>query len=199
MDEGKKLVFSLPNMRVMLERKYNNCLNFEHTVFLTEHYIEFMLAKHGFRLLNSEYFMEDHSIFFNAIRDTKIKTVDLPQDLYEKNKKLYLNYIGYHETLIKDLNQKIRNSARPVYLFGAHIFAQYLVGFGLDTSRIVCLLDNDLKKHGKRLYGTTLNVQSPKILRGIEKPLVILKAGVYNNEIRQDILENINASSSFLE
>ena len=35
MAPGKKHVFSLPNMEVMLERKYTNCINFEHIVFLT--------------------------------------------------------------------------------------------------------------------------------------------------------------------
>jgi len=199
MAEGKHLVFSLPNMQVMMERKYTNCINFEHTVFLTEPYIEFLLAKHGFRLLTKEYFMDDHSIFYAAIRDLSVKPLDLPHRLYEKNKQLYMNYVRYHEELIKDLNLKISGSTQPLYLFGAHVFAQYLIAFGLDTSRIVSLLDNDPKKQGKRLYGTNLMVQSPRVLRGVNNPFVILKAGVYNQEIKEDILWNINKSTTFLE
>jgi hypothetical protein len=42
-------------------------------------------------------------------------------------------------------------------------------------------------------------VQSPKILADIEAPVIILKAGVYNNEIKNDILNNINATTTFLE
>jgi hypothetical protein len=201
MGEGKHLVFSLPNMQVMLERKYNNCINFEHTVFLTEPYVEFLLAKHGFRLLTKEYFMDDHSIFYAAVRDPSVKHLELPHGLYEKNKQLYMDYVYYHEELIKDLNRNISDSTQPVYLFGAHVFAQYLIAFGLDTSRIVSLLDNDPNKQGKRLYGTSLmvQVQSPKVLRDVVKPVVILKAGVYNQEIKADILNNINASTTFLE
>jgi hypothetical protein len=199
MGEGKHLVFSLPNMQVMLERKYTNCINFEHTVFLTEPYVEFLLAKHGFRLLTKEYFMDDHSIFYAAVRDPSVKPLELPHGLYEKNKQLYMDYVHYHEELIKDLNRKISDSTQPVYLFGAHVFAQYLIAFGLDTSRIVSLLDNDPKKQGKRLYGTSLMVQSPKVLRDVVNPFVILKAGVYNQEIKADILNNINASTTFLE
>ena len=90
-------------------------------------------------------------------------------------------------------------STQPVYLFGAHVFAQYLIAFGLDTSRIVSLLDNDPKKQGKRLYGTTLLVQSPAVLRGDRRPTVILKAGVYNEEIKDDMLANINESTTFFE
>lgn len=199
MTTGKHLVFSLPNMQVMLERKYTNCINFEHTVFLTEPYVEFLLAKHGFRLVTKEYFMDDHSIFYAAIRDSSVNPIALQTDLYDKNKQLYMDYVRYHEELIKDLNRKIRESAQPVYLFGAHVFAQYLIAFGLDTSRIVSLLDNDPNKQGKRLYGSSLKVQSPKVLGEVESPAVILKAGVYNDEIKADILGNINKSVTFFE
>lgn len=199
MDDGKHLVFSLPNLQVMLKRKYTNCINFEHTVFLTEPYVEFLLAKHGFKLLDKEYFMDDHSIFYAAVRDQSVKPSDLPHGLYDKNKQLYLDYVHYHEDLIQDLNQKTGDSLYPTYLFGAHIFSQYLIAFGLNTKKIVSLLDNDPNKQGKRLYGTSLMVQSPRILSNIENPAVILKAGVYNDEIKSDILQNINSSTIFLE
>ena len=85
-----------------------------------------------------------------------------------------------------------------MYLFGAHVFAQYLTAFGLDITRITSVLDNDSKKQGNRLYGTPLLVNSPKILKDVQNPVVILKAGVYKNEIKEDILQNINAKSRFL-
>lgn len=199
MDEGKRLVFSLPNMKVMLERKYNNCINFEHTVFLTEPYVEFLLAEFGFRLLTKEYFQEDHSIFYLAVRDSSVKPIKLPNSLYEKNRELFMDYVQHHEELIQDLNHKISDHAQPVYLFGAHVFSQYLIAFGLNTNRIVSLLDNDPQKHGKRLYGTRLTVHSPRILRDVVNPCVILKAGIYSQEIKADILNNINASTIFFD
>jgi len=199
MQPGKHLVFTLPNMQVMLERKYTNCINFEHTVFLTEPYIEFLLAEHGFRVVRKQYFMDDHSIFYDAVRDPAVLAGSLPGGLYEKNRKLYLDYVDYHVKLVEELNRKIGAAARKVYLFGAHVFAQYLIEFGLDTRRITCLLDNDPKKHGRRLYGTGLKVSSPKILREVDQPIVVLKAGVYNDEIRSDILRNINPAATFLE
>lgn len=197
--EQKHMVFSLPHLSAWLVKKYTNCINFEHTVFLTEPYVEFLLAKHGFRLLTKEYFMDDHSIFYAAVRDTSVKPLELPHCLYEKNKQLYMDYVRYHEGLIKDLNRKISDSTQPVYLFGAHVFTQYLIAFGLDASRMVSVLDNDPKKQGKRLYGTSLMVQSPKVLRDVVNPAVILKAGVYNQEIKEDILGNINKSATFLD
>ena len=93
----------------------------------------------------------------------------------------------------------VERSIRPVYLFGAHVFSQYLIEFGLETGKISGLLDNDPNKHGKRLYGTSLFVQSPNILREVLEPLIILKAGVYNTEIKEAILNEINDSSTFIE
>jgi len=59
-------------------------------------------------------------------------------------------------------------------------------------------LDNSPIKIGKRLYGTNLKVNSPKILSKSSNPMVILKAGVYNDEIKKDIIENINPNTSFI-
>ncbi len=199
MDNGKYLIFSIPNMQIMLERKYTNCINFEHTIFLTEPYVEYLLAKHAFRLVKKEYFMGDHSIFYAAIKDISLKPNELPNGLYEKNKKLYNDYILYHEKLISELNNNMHSTHQNVFLFGAHVFAQYLIGFGLDTSRINSILDNDSNKQGKRLYGTSLNVHSPKKLKDQNSPIVILKAGVYNEEIKKDILGNINQNTVFWE
>lgn len=198
MSSGKKLVFSLPNMQAMLERKYTNCIMFEHTVFLTEFYIEYILARHGFEILNKEYFMNDHSIFFSAIRKPSATPISLQQGLYDKNRKIYMNYINYHKNLISELNHKMNQTSKPIFLFGAHIFAQTLLAFGLDTDKIICLLDNDSNKHGRRLYGTKLKVASPKILAEESNPIVILKAGAYSNEIKYDILSNINQNTEFI-
>ena len=143
--------------------------------------------------------MEDHSIFYFAIRDLDVKEIPLPKGLYEKNKNIYYDYVDYHKELIAKLNKEINKANRPVYLFGAHVFSQYLIKAGLQVDKILFILDNDTKKQGRRLYGTSINVASPKILIGVANPIVIIKAGFYNNEIKAEILENINDSTQFLE
>jgi SAM-dependent methyltransferase len=199
LQEGQSLIFSLPNMEAMLKRNYTNCLNFEHSIFITEPYVEYFLSKNGFRLIEKQYFKKDSSIFYSYVKDTGTKLIKLPKNLYEHNKKLYLNYLQYHQNLISDINEKISKTKlqQPIYLFGAHIFSQSLIQFGLSTKRIVNLLDNDIKKQGRRLYGTNLTVESPKILTNVENPVIILKAGIYNNEIIEDILNNINPNAVF--
>ena len=63
---------------------------------------------------------------------------------------------------------------------------------------ISCILDNDKSKHGNRLYGTNLHCFCPTVLKGQKNPIVILKAGIYNKEIKKDILKNINPTAIFI-
>lgn len=198
MTQGKMLIFSLPNMEVMLKRKYTNCINFEHTIFLTEDYIDSLMSKFGYRLVKKEFFKEDHSIFYAWIRDLNSDLIQLPDRLYENNRKIYQEYIDYHLSLVENLNSIMTQHDGPIYLFGAHVFSQYLLAFGLDQNRIGCIIDNDSKKQGRRLYGTKLSVNSPDILKDKNNVAVILKAGVYNNEIKSQILEKINQKVIFL-
>jgi hypothetical protein len=101
--------------------------------------------------------------------------------------------------MISSYNNKLDQIGGPVYLFGAHVFAQFLIQMGLDLTLIVSIIDNDKNKQGKRLYGSNLMVESPAILSDTDNPIVILKAGVYNEEIKDDILNNINRSCIFWE
>lgn len=197
LEEGKHLIFSIPNMNEMLKRKYTNFLNFEHTYFLSEEFVTYFLTNNNFEIVEKKYFKEDHSIFFRAKKNSKIKKTPLGQEAL-KNKSLFFEYIKHHLELVKQLNETINKLNSEVYLFGAHVFSQYLISFGLEESKISFILDNDPVKQGKRLYGTNLKVKSPKVLSKEKRPIVILRAGVYNDEIKKDILENINSKCEFI-
>lgn len=188
--EGDKHIFTFPNMLEQLTRKYTNCLNFEHTVFLTEYIVDYLLKKYGFNILAKDYF-KDHSIFYSTEKINKIPT-DLSENKYNEYKKIFMDFVGHHKEMVGDLNNKIDNAEEPVYFFGAHIFATYLFAFGLKQDKIISILDNSPAKQGKRLYGTPFKVESPKILKNKGSVNLILKAGIYNEEIKKDILGNIN-------
>ena len=49
------------------------------------------------------------------------------------------------------------------------------------------------------MYGSSLKVFSPSILSEENMPLIILKAGQYNEEIKKQILTKINAQATFYE
>jgi len=192
LQSGKMAIFSVPNMRVMLERKFTNCLNFEHTVYLSDDYIEFLLYSNGFSVTEKYYYQDDHSIFYAAQKINEKSHSQLPDGLYEKNKTLYMDYVEFHLSLISSVNDTIANHInKNIFLFGAHVQSQYLIGFGLNIDPVVAVLDNDKNKHGKRLYGTDKLVMDPLELSGLESPLVVIRAGTFTNEISRQ-LRSIN-------
>ncbi|TNH37448.1 hypothetical protein FDW45_00005 [Campylobacter helveticus] len=183
------MVFSLPNMQKWLENKFVNCLCFEHTLFLSEKILEFLCAKNQFKILKKRYF-EEHSVFYALKIDKSIKTDEvILENEYANNKALFENYMWFYKEKIDTLNLMIEQSQKEIYLFGAHLFSQFLLYNGLKSEKIKGILDNDANKQGKRLYGTKFSIFSPNILKGKKDILLILNSGIYNEEIKKGILE----------
>lgn len=191
---GGKVIFAYPQTASWLGKMFTNSINFEHT-FLIDDFIEYIFEAEGFRI-NSKQTYNDHSLFFIATKEENVISSRKLPNRYQSYKSLYMRFIEYHEQLVKELNQLILDSQEPVYLFGAHIFATYLFSIGLNPN-IAGILDNSKLKQGRRLYGTDHIVKSPEILKQYERVNVILKAGVYNSEIRDDIVRNINSRVVF--
>ncbi len=183
---GNRHIFTFPALLPMLERKWTNCLNFEHTAFLTEEITDYLLTKHGFAILEKKYYGDPHSIFY-ATEKTQVPAEVHMENRYAAYKALFMDYLSHHTDMIETLNTQIENSATPVYLFGAHIFSQTLIQFGLDTSHIISVLDNSPLKQGKRLYGTHFTVESPEVLAGKGPVNVIVKVASYHDEIVRQI------------
>jgi hypothetical protein len=83
------MIFSLPNLSVWLTKKYTNYINFERAVYLTEPFVDYLLAKHGFRVIEKEYYSDGHSIFYSTVRDSRVQPLQLDENLYVENKKIY--------------------------------------------------------------------------------------------------------------
>lgn len=194
---GGKLIFAYPQLKLWLARRYTNAINFEHTMLLTDvHLDHFLLPEYGFKTLDKKEY-NDHSFFYVVERVTTTVPLGEFVNPYAEHKKIFQEFIDHHADLIAELNEKIAESSAPVYLFGAHLFSQYLIAFGLDTEKIAGILDNSPLKYGKRLYGTRFVVDHPRVLKDKGLVNIILKAGVYNEEIKKDILENINSEVAF--
>ena len=194
---GGKLIFAYPNLEHWFKEKFTNAINFEHTMLMTDYYVDYFLKKTGFKIIEKvEY--EKHSHFY-TVEKIEIEKNNIPLDnRYKHYKNMFNDYINYYKELISQINQKIEETNSKIFLFGGHIFSQYLIAFGLNTFKIVNILDNSPLKQEKRLYGTDLIVKSPKVLSNYNNPIVILKAGLYNNEIMEDILTNINPNTKFI-
>lgn len=189
---GSRMIFSIPNLFNYLKHKFVNTINFEHTYFLTEEVVIYMFESLSYKLVEKRYF-ENHSIFycFEKIDGTH-KDISITNN-YKINKKAYLEMITHYTVEVDLLNNAIHNYNGEVFIFGAHIFTQYLTYMGLDTKRIKCILDNSKIKLGKRLYGNSLFVSNPDIIQDLKNPLVIVRAGQYQSEIINQ-LKKINSS-----
>ena len=132
-------------------------------------------------------YLSDINGYEEYLNTTNLK--EMKEDLTKEQYHLY-DIISACESILDDIEDN-------VYLFGAHVFSQTLLNFGIDENSIVSILDNDTKKQGKRLYGTNLTIQSPEVLRDVDSPTVILRAGVYTEEIKDQIL-NINSTTRFV-
>ena len=197
--ENTMMCFSVPALRRHLEQKFSSILHFEHTYFCSEEFIEYCLKKYGFELLEKREYSNDHSIFYAA---RKVSSTDADPAIvnhYSDNRRLFLEFVQYHEQLIQDLNEFLSSTQDKVYVFGAHYFTQILVSLGLHTEKILGILDNDKSKQGLRLYGTNLEVLDPGILKDQRGVTVILKCGVHNPEIKRGIQDNINSQVSYIE
>lgn len=194
---GGKFIFGYPNLEFLFSNKFTNAINFEHTFLMTEYFVDYLLAESGFKILSKNNY-ENHSHFYCVEKVDFLEKSIILENKYDYYKKMFNDFINYHLELVKELNDKINESDNPVFLFGAHIFSQYLLSFGLNGKKIINILDNSPIKQGKRLYGTNLKVLSPNILSNFKEPIVILKAGLYNKEIQDDILQNINKQTLFI-
>lgn len=206
LQDGDMQFFSLPNFYSWFKDKFSNSICFEHTILLTEPYIDYILEQNHFRVMKKHNF-ENHSVFYAVIKDSEnnrnnqkdFVVVNKNGGGYEENKNLFLSYVDYYKNSVCELNKQIKECVskhKTVYVFGAHIFTQLLLNMGLDSRNISGILDNDPKKQNKRLYGSNMMVQSPEVLKE-KNAAVILKCGAYNDEIRQGILE-INENVQFL-
>ncbi len=178
--------FIVPNLQKTYENKYTNALNFEHNFFITEPYIDVILNNNSFEIIKKYYYL-DHSIIYITKKKSIFNELKLFPNMYFEYKQLGLNFYNYHTDLIKEMNEKMKNYDGQVYLYGAHIFSQYLIAFGLNMEKIVGILDNSVEKNKKKLYGTNLVVEFPSIIQNNNKVCVILKAASYQNEIKEQL------------
>ncbi len=193
LEDGKQMFISAPVIDVMMEDKFTNAMNFEHTYGLSKTLLYEILSRSSLEITREEDYSK-HCVFIAATKNSCIDSVAN----FEQKSDFLDNFIDYYNKEVKKIDKILLEDDKEKFIFGAHIFTQSLINFGLSDKHFSFILDNDTVKQGERLYGTSLYVRSPQILRGLDSPLIVLKAGQYTQEIKSDILENINSSARFI-
>ena len=164
-------IFTLPNFKKYAQNNYSATLMFEHPHYLTEEYLSYILSLTGWRIIEKKYY-KDHSIFFSTepAEETEVESkFDFSSDI--------INFLDY----IKDRAESIKKFDK-FYVFGAHFTYYYLLNMGISESQIIAVVDNDISKQGRRMYGTNTKVIGPsEIIPGSK---IIVEMGPYNDEIK---------------
>ena len=177
------LFISWPDMLEMARRTDLNMMNFEHLTFLPLATVESMLVTIGFKIKSVEKF-RGHSIFITAV---KLDEGHQERSFVEIDSQQHLEMARTYKTelalRVAQFNDYIGPRDRDVWLFGAHIFSQFLIAGGLKMEKIRGLVDNASSKQGKRLYGTELSVFSPEHLESQSPGVILIAAALYEEEI----------------
>lgn len=181
---------SIPNMKHWLDNGYTNTLFFEHTFYVDEYVIEYLLDQTGFEIIDKK--VSDHSIF---IRSKKTNTFSKKVIDFSYIKNLFNKFMINTKKDTENIKTELGDS--KFYIFGGHIFSQMLFNLGLDQRNVICILDNDPHKHYKRLYGTYCLIKPTSVLQNDKQPIVVLRGGAYSNEIKKSIL-TINPNAIIL-
>ncbi len=189
---------AIPNLALWVEKGQPNALNFEHIYLLTDTHFEDLMNSTGFKVLEKIYFGEGHSIFYvlHKTSDTTQTRIEL-HNLYDVNRKRYDHYYKSFSTAANRLKKKVlqhKNQSSKTYIFGAHLFTQFLLAFGLSEELFDNVLDNNRSKQNQRLYGTNLISLIPDVISNESNPIVVLRAGSYDKEIKEQLL-TINKST----
>lgn len=174
MREPKYHIFSLPNFKYYAKNKYSSTIMFEHPHYLEEDYLDHILKITGWKILNKVYF-KDHSIFYTTEPTTPIndnQKFDCKDDI--------LDLIKYYKKRVEEIK-----NLENFYVFGAHFTYYYLLNFGIKESQIKAVVDNDVKKQNRRMYGT-----NTRIISSVELPKgakLFLEMGPYNEEIKSSL------------
>ena len=182
---GATMLVSVPDLATLLAQAGSNALNFEHTYFFDLDLLSWMLADAGFAVVDECRF-EHHSFFLEARPDGVPGQAGPPPDAGAGARALSA-FVAEARADAAALAARAAAYDGPVYLFGAHVFSQFLIGCGFPAARATAVLDNDPAKHGLRLYGTPLTVEAPAVLSERDAAAVIVRATHYTAEIQEQL------------
>jgi len=192
---GSQMMFAFPLADEMLKSNFTNAMNFEHSYFIDMSIAEAILNFSNFEITKTKNF-SPYAAFVIATKKEGIKQKASLKNL--NHEQIFEGFYQHHYNDVQRIIKELENNKEETFIFGAHIFTQFLFGFGLKEECFLNVLDNDPAKIGNRLYGTKLQIKSPKILKDIKNPVVVLKAAMYTDEIKEDILKNINPNTRFI-
>jgi hypothetical protein len=192
---GSRMIISIPDMDRLLRVGAIATLNFEHSFHLSNWAVGHLLSTCGFQIIATEGFASHSQFLACERRDSHPRGFEEEGDA--NSAPLVKNAVAKYVMDIEAIARKVSAFDGPRYIFGAHVFSQYLLNLGLHEELFNGILDNSEKKCGKRLYGTSLHVSHPRILKGMGPTMIVLRSGIYDAEIREGIRRTTGTNAIF--
>ena len=193
---GQLHIFSMPNLFALVSDGQPS-LHFEHTILLREEHVTWLLRSRGFDVVEVAHFGGKHSIFYVTRVAAKLPPETAPPNFYAETRHAFQRW---HESIAADAAEfaaKLSPDTSRNFVYAAHVSTQYLLAAGLPAGDFAAILDNNQDKIGKRLYGHGLRVKAPDAIRDVDRPVVVLRTGVYDDEIAAQ-LTKINPAVTLL-
>jgi hypothetical protein len=144
----------------------------EHTFFADFLDVKAVFENNNFRLEKTENF-KNHSIFFHFVRGEKC--IGTSQNKRPGREVSIFNNFKKRMEIISSIDVPDNTYIIPGGHFGQVVY------YYLKNKNIIGFLDNDINKHGKRVYGTHLTVHP--IPPELSNVTLIVYAGLYSSEI----------------
>jgi predicted SAM-dependent methyltransferase len=194
LDVNGEMVFGVPNMEFIAEQELCPYLGvfFEHTIFLNNENISYLLLNNGFDVVKIIKY-ENHSTIYHCKKNSNISVPCTHFTLSKNYEDVFFSTIKKYKLFVDKCNNSTDES---VYIFGASYNTQYILALGLDCNKVLGILDNCKEKQGNYLYGYNIKIHEPSVIRDVTCS-IILKNGYYVDEILKQILF-INPNTNIL-
>jgi SAM-dependent methyltransferase len=178
LSENGIVAFSFPDVTQGICAGNTNALNFEHTYQLDVEYLSYMMSLSGFVHIETTYFNDFNPFMIFLKWDWG--EFEIENRLHE-NVQMFNKFIYDKMSEADSMEKQLNSFSGKKYLFGCHVFSQYLLHF-LGDIEIDGIIDNDPGKIGNKLYGTDLEVFPSSVVNN-QKSCVAVRAGIYNDEV----------------
>ena len=178
----QNIFISIPNMKKYIIDGTITFLNVEHTFYCDLETSQYIFNKCGYIIQNTSYF-KDHSIFLHFIKGS----IGLPNIEPLLQIQHIKHFIDMRDSYLNGLKLNT-----DVFIAPAGYFAQLLYYFIKKNNphiKILGFLDNDISKHGTRVYGTSIVTHPMNYIENFKNtPIsIIMNKSPYYNEIKEQL------------
>lgn len=177
----EQVFISVPNMKSWLENKSTCFLIFnQHTFYFEKEDIIALFSQYGFECTMTSEF-EEHSLFFSFLRNPAVQPLPIPTKMITPK---LLEHFQEKESVASSII-----TSKEVFLMPSFYLGQVAYFFLKKHVKIIGLLDNDINKVNKRLYGTPHDIFLPaEILKySPETTAVFIVNSPYASEMQNQI------------